>query len=971
MRPVPVPSRALAVLAVLASAIGVVGSVPSGAAPTPPPPSHCAAATSDTPPPDAALPEPIPDQASVSSTVFAAASAGYVYDVDVTVDIDHAASGDLDVRLTSPKGQQVVLTTNNGGGTGNVFAGTRFDDDADPGTVVPYATPSAASMLVTDTAFATGVVETSLAPEGSLAAFDGQPAAGAWTLTVKDDAAGNVGTLQGWTLHLTTVASRPQQLEAPPVSLVSVGSTISESASSPQQLVVPAQPGPVADVVLDLDVRGDDSAIDATLTSPGGTSITLSTDNGTIGTSRLGGVRFSDAGTTPVTDVNFDGPLGTVQPEEAFAAFAGEVPTGTWTLDIMDDVPGGATTFHGASLIVRTQSCPRAPVAPPAPPRCGTAQSLTVDSLDVPIAVTDGGTIVSTLEVPGTNRLLHDVDVVLDLAHARADDLDVRLESPQGTTIDLTSDNLGAVPDQFRVVRFDDDADPDGSLPHAGNDGVVTDGLPRPWGPTPRLTPEAALASLRKENPAGTWTLTVVDDSAGVGGTLHSWGLRATTMPRIGPGPTSVVGSSEPVVVPDGGRVDVPIVVSGATSPVSSVQLTTDLRHPTPGDLDVTLRSPGASGPFVTLTTDNGGSAADLFDGTLWHDGAPLGATDAAGPASIPDLAPEEPFGAFVGDAPAGTWLLSIVDDTPGGGAGSLDGYELEVSTDRCNQTPTGTSEEYVVAETAGLTTTAATGVLDNDADADGDPIVAVLQVGPTHGAVDLHPDGSFTYTPTTRYLGPDSFTYRVSDGSATTGDLTASLIVEPPTCLPPGPFSDVPDSHAFCGAIVWMANDGITQGYADGSFKPTGAVTRQAMAAFLYRLDHPEGGAPPACEAKPLPDVPADSPFCGAIAWMVGEGITGGYADGTFRPTAAITRQAMASFLFKLEFGGGAPVPPCVLPAPFADVPVAHPFCGQIDWMAGEGIAGGYADGTFKPSAVITRQAMAAFLQRFVHRPA
>jgi hypothetical protein len=72
-------------------------------------------------------------------------------------------------------------------------------------------------------------------------------------------------------------------------------------------------------------------------------------------------------------------------------------------------------------------------------------------------------------------------------------------------------------------------------------------------------------------------------------------------------------------------------------------------------------------------------------------------------------------------------------------------------------------------------------------------------------------------------------------------------------------------------------------------------------MAAFLYRAAQSPDGEDPTCTAAPFPDVPANHPFCGEIEWLVGSGITTGYADGTFRPGATVTRQATVAFLQRL----------------------------------------------------------------------
>jgi hypothetical protein len=106
-----------------------------------------------------------------------------------------------------------------------------------------------------------------------------------------------------------------------------------------------------------------------------------------------------------------------------------------------------------------------------------------------------------------------------------------------------------------------------------------------------------------------------------------------------------------------------------------------------------------------------------------------------------------------------------------------------------------------------------------------------------------------------------------------------------------------------FCGDITWLKTQHITGGYPDGGFHPTATVSRQAVAAFLYRLQHPSATAP-ACTSAPYPDVPVGSPFCGDITWLKIQNITGGYPDGGFHPAAGVTRQAVAAFLHRFRTG-------------------------------------------------------------------
>ncbi len=183
------------------------------------------------------------------------------------------------------------------------------------------------------------------------------------------------------------------------------------------------------------------------------------------------------------------------------------------------------------------------------------------------------------------------------------------------------------------------------------------------------------------------------------------------------------------------------------------------------------------------------------------------------------------------------------------------------------------------------------------------------------------------------------------------------------PQPIIPSPFPDVPQDHPFLVEIAWLAGSGITSGYADGSFRPAATVSRQALAAYLYRYTH-AGADAPACTRLWFPDVPVADPFCGEITWLAGTGIAAGYDDGRFRPTGAISRQAMAAFLQRYR-AAAAPTTTNCDASRFSDVGVGG-FCPQVTWLASTGITTGYADGTFRATAPVTRQALAAYLYRF-----
>jgi predicted outer membrane repeat protein len=170
--------------------------------------------------------------------------------------------------------------------------------------------------------------------------------------------------------------------------------------------------------------------------------------------------------------------------------------------------------------------------------------------------------------------------------------------------------------------------------------------------------------------------------------------------------------------------------------------------------------------------------------------------------------------------------------------------------------------------------------------------------------------------------------------------------------------FPDVGATHPFFVEVCWLAQSGITGGYPNGTFQPANPISRQAMAAFLHRL----ALSPPVLTGAPtFTDVSGSHPFFEEVEWMHQEAITEGFGDGTFRPLDPVSRQAMAAFLHRVAGEPG----PAGAPPYFSDVPNSHPFFADVQWMYQEGVTTGFGDGTFHPSDPVSRQAMAAFLER------
>ena len=110
--------------------------------------------------------------------------------------------------------------------------------------------------------------------------------------------------------------------------------------------------------------------------------------------------------------------------------------------------------------------------------------------------------------------------------------------------------------------------------------------------------------------------------------------------------------------------------------------------------------------------------------------------------------------------------LITITDNgnVGVGGGGTIIIGSTNVDVTAVNDAPVATSDNFNV--NAGDTlNVAATGVLTNDGDIEGDPLTAILVTGPANGTLSLAADGSLVYTPDTGFFGTDSFFYQASDG--------------------------------------------------------------------------------------------------------------------------------------------------------------------------------------------------------------
>lgn len=170
--------------------------------------------------------------------------------------------------------------------------------------------------------------------------------------------------------------------------------------------------------------------------------------------------------------------------------------------------------------------------------------------------------------------------------------------------------------------------------------------------------------------------------------------------------------------------------------------------------------------------------------------------------------------------------------------------------------------------------------------------------------------------------------------------------------------FVDNQPGTRYYEPIRWLQLAGITGGYADGTFRKDRDITRAESLAFIYRYVQPDS----VVSGAPFPDVPANHSFVEPISWAKAEHITGGYADGLFKPARSVTRGEFASFLYRTMD------PDHLGPedTEFKDVSVTSTHYEAITWLASEGLSVGYRDGTYRPDQHITRGEAATLMYRY-----
>ncbi len=132
----------------------------------------------------------------------------------------------------------------------------------------------------------------------------------------------------------------------------------------------------------------------------------------------------------------------------------------------------------------------------------------------------------------------------------------------------------------------------------------------------------------------------------------------------------------------------------------------------------------------------------------------------------------------------------------------------VNITVDAVNDAPVANNDSYSTNEDTTLNVATAQGVLANDNDVENNSLTAVKVSDPSHGALTLNSDGSFTYVPATNYNGPDSFTYKANDGALDGNPATVNITVNAVNDAPVANAQNVSTDEDTAQSITLTAND-------------------------------------------------------------------------------------------------------------------------------------------------------------------
>ena len=178
-----------------------------------------------------------------------------------------------------------------------------------------------------------------------------------------------------------------------------------------------------------------------------------------------------------------------------------------------------------------------------------------------------------------------------------------------------------------------------------------------------------------------------------------------------------------------------------------------------------------------------------------------------------------------------------------------------------------------------------------------------------------------------------------------------------------PLPFTDVNEGDWFHDAVRYVYDNGLMDGVGDGQFAPNATTTRAQLVTILYRL----AGEQDVSGDTAFTDVAPGLWYTNAVAWAAANGIVNGVSETQFAPGNNITREQLATILYRYAESAGYDVSASADLSGFPDAGDIQSYATEaLSWAVAEGLLQGFEDDSLQPQSTATRAQIATILMRF-----
>jgi len=176
--------------------------------------------------------------------------------------------------------------------------------------------------------------------------------------------------------------------------------------------------------------------------------------------------------------------------------------------------------------------------------------------------------------------------------------------------------------------------------------------------------------------------------------------------------------------------------------------------------------------------------------------------------------------------------------------------------------------------------------------------------------------------------------------------------------------FSDVKENDWFYENVQYVVENNLMNGVAEDKFAPNDTLTRAMLVTVLYR----NAGEPAVNKSIPFADVDMGSWYANAVVWVKQNGIVNGVNDTEFAPDTNITREQIAAIMFRYAQYRGMDAVTLEENLHFTDADEISEYAvSAMNWAVGTGLINGKSATTLNPKDNATRAEIAAILQRFI----